>query len=428
MTFINSLEKDEYEEFVSSHPLKAHFMQSVGWGEFNRIERNLTPYYVGMRDEGEKMVAAALLLERKPLLFPPYIYSPRGFVIDFFNKQLLKSFCEKISEFCKEKGVMFLKIDPDIELCEIDEDGEQIDNQAKDNSFLVGQLKEYGFRHLGFNKEFEGRQPRYTFRIDLTGDENSILENIRGNVLKNVRKCEKNYDTEVYVGDIKEIEVMYQLIKDTSVRDDFFCFSEQFYSNFYEVLNSYGMVKLYIGKVNIKGSIYKLNEQLMTAQKQLERYTNQKRIDEVEATKQRLLKELGLFNGYLEKYGEESITSTHMVVNYANRAWAVHAGSSDYMNETFINNRVYLYKILDQKTEGAVFLDQFGTVGSFKDSKHRSLHEFKRQFGGRYIEFLGEFDMVFKPFCYNLYIKILPKYRSILFDLKKLFRKEKKNR
>jgi len=421
MKFVEKVDKAEFDSFVASHPQKAHFMQSSGWGEFNKVERDLTPYYVGLIDEEENLIAAALLLKRKPFLFPAYFYSPRGFVIDFFNQDILKAFSKEIASFCKKEKAMFLKIDPDIELREINEDGSPLEG-GKDNSFLIQRLSDLGFRHLGFNREFERRQPRYTFRIDLLQDKEVILSNIRGNVLKNVRKSEKNYVTEVCIGEQKDADELYRLIYETSKRDNYFAFPLRFYRNFYKVLFEHGMATLYLGKIYIQKTLDSLIEQLEQIRRQKESYTKPQRIAEAQVSESRLRKEIDEFSAYLEEYPDEIITCAHLVVHFANRAWAVHAGSMSVMNQTFLNNRVYLHKIMDQKDKGAVFFDQFGTVGSPNESRHRSLHEFKKQFGGRYIEFIGEFDMVFLSFWYTLYEKLLPGYRSILFDLKAFIR------
>ena len=423
MTFHDAVDKEEYDRFVSSHPQKAHFMQSAAWGEFNMTERGLTPHYVGLRDDSGALVAAALLLERKPLLLPPYLYSPRGFVIDFFDRELLNRFCEEITAFCRSKKVMFLKIDPDIELHTITDDGTYTGGNGVDNSFLIEELKQLGFIHLGFNNEFERRQPRFTFRIDLQRDKIDILDSIRGNVLKNVKKGEKNYDTGIYIGDSSDVDNLYRLIGETSIRDDFYAYSLRYYRNFYEILNRYGMVKLYMGKTYIQGTIEKLMIQLAEVQKLQDSYTKPSRIAEAEITKQRICDEIEKFNTYYDRYGAEAVTNAHLVVRYAGKSWAVHAGSSNDMGETFLNNRIYLYKILDQKDCGAEFLDQFGTVGAWKESPHRTLHEFKRQFGGRYIEFIGEFDLVIRRFWYGIYTKLLPRYRNLSFDIRAFIRR-----
>ena len=423
MIFRDSIDKELYDSFVSEHE-KSHFMQSAAWGEFNEIERKINPHYVGMQDESGNLVAAALLLERKPPLLPPYFYSPRGFVIDFFDAILLDNFTKAVVRYCKMKGAMFLKIDPDIELRAIDTTGAPISG-GFNNEELVERLKNAGFSHLGFNLGFEHRQPRYTFRIDLNCSEQAILERLEGNVIKNARKGEANYDTEIYIGGSEDIHELFKLISQTSKRDKFFAFPEKYYQNFYNVLNNYGMVTLYLGRTFTEKTIQKLKKQLEVLRLRKTGYAKKQRIIQAEQTERRLEKEISLFQDYSKKYGKQKITSAHMVVRYGCHAWAVHAGSADDMKETFLNNRVYLHKILDQKKKGAVWFDLFGAVGNPKDNQLGSLHEFKKQFGGRYIEFIGEFDMIIRPFWYNVYVKALPKYRSLLFDIRGLLRKQK---
>ena len=36
MKFIEHVEKEEYEEFVSHHPTKSHFMQSYNWEQVSK--------------------------------------------------------------------------------------------------------------------------------------------------------------------------------------------------------------------------------------------------------------------------------------------------------------------------------------------------------------------------------------------------------
>jgi len=424
MVFLEAVEKERFDWFVAAHEQKSHFMQSIAWGEFCSLERGMTPHYVGLENTEGSLVAAALLLERKAVLFPPYFYSPRGFVMDFSDESLTKRFTDEVCSYCKKRGAMFLKIDPDIELREIDENSAPVPG-GFDNSELIERLAKLGFSHLGFNKGFEGRQPRYTFRIDLLPDEADIVRCIEGNVMKNVRKGETNYEAEIVAGD--DAETLYRLITSTSERGDFFAYSRSFYKNFYETLKKRDMVTLYIGKVYPEKTADSLKKQLEEIQIKKAGYKKEQRLHEAELTETRLRREIESFDGYADKYGAEAAVSAHLVVTYGRHAWAVHAGSSDDMGETFLNNRVYLHKILDQKKRGAVWFDQFGTVGDPRQSPLGALHAFKKQFGGRYIEFVGEFDRIFKPFWYYLYTRALPAYRAILFDIRALRRGKKKS-
>ena len=77
---INNL--DEYEEYVSNYS-NAHFMQSRYWADVMRY-KNFIPHYVVLK-ENNKIVASALMLQKKLLGKYCYYYVPRGYVIDYKN-------------------------------------------------------------------------------------------------------------------------------------------------------------------------------------------------------------------------------------------------------------------------------------------------------------------------------------------------------
>ena len=63
MKFIKNLSEKEYNEFWKKTP-NNHFMQSYGWGQACKKNRNQEPLYVGLKDDDNKIVAAALLLKK----------------------------------------------------------------------------------------------------------------------------------------------------------------------------------------------------------------------------------------------------------------------------------------------------------------------------------------------------------------------------
>ena len=59
--------------------------------------------------------------------------------------------------------------------------------------------------------------------------------------------------------------------------------------------------------------------------------------------------------------------------------------------------------------------DQFGTIGDLSPNNPRlGLHEFKKKFGGDYVEFLGEFDYIINHFMYFVFTKLVPFYRNMI--------------
>ena len=49
-----------------------------------------------------------------------------------------------------------------------------------------------------------------------------------------------------------------------------------------------------------------------------------------------------------------------------------------------------------------------------KDNPRMGLHEFKKKFGGDYVEFLGEFDYITNHFMYFVFTKLVPFYRKLV--------------
>ncbi len=426
MKFIQNVDPQRYDAFVRSHPTKSHFMQSAAWGELNEREKGLKAHLVGMENEAGELCAAALLLERRPPMFPPYFYSPRGFVVDFFDRPLLDEFCRAVFAYTAQCGAMFLKIDPDIERREIDPHGNGVQG-GFDNTPLIEHLKSLGFRHRGFNLGFEGRQPRFTIRIDLTPDDAEIDKRIVGNVLKNVKKSHR-YACEVLRGESGQVKELHRLITITSERDEFVGYSASYYQSMFDVLDKYGMANLYLGKVDPAKTVEMLKAELDALLKKRETIKKPGPLNESHLTEQRLLREIEQFENYAREYPDGAFISAHFVIHYGDKSWAVHAGSDKLMSETFINNRVYYEKLHDAKRQGARLLDQFGTVGNPDDSPLRSLHEFKRQFGGKYVEFIGEFDFIQKKFWYYLYNNVLPLYRTARIRLKMALRGKKQRK
>ena len=416
MNFIPNVDTERFDAFVSRHPTKSHFMQSAAWGEFSEREKGLRAHYVGLENPAGELVAAALLLERRPPMFPKYYYCPRGPVLDYADSELLGGFLAALRDFAKREGAMFFKFDPDIVLRRILRDGSS-DPAGPDNAALIGELKGLGCRHHGFNKEFEGRQPRYTFRIDLTPSNSEIDARIVGNVLKNVKKSHR-YACSVEPGASADIPTLHRLISITSERDDFVGYPESYYQSFYDVLSSHDMATLWLGRVDPAASVDMLRGELAALLEKRKQLKKEGPLRESELSEQRLLREIATFEEYAREFPDGATISAHLVVRYGDKAWAVHAGSDKRMSETFINNRVYYEKIHAAKADGALLLDQFGTVGEPERSHLKSLHEFKAQFGGQYLEFIGEFDIVTKPFWYFLYERALPLYRRARISIK----------
>ena len=65
---------------------------------------------------------------------------------------------------------------------------------------------------------------------------------------------------------------------------------------------------------------------------------------------------------------------------------------------------------LDSKAVDNIFIAK----GRANDNPLIGLHEFKKKFGGDYVEFIGEWDYVTNPIMYFVFTKLVPIYRNII--------------
>ena len=228
--FIANLNKKEYEEFVFNNQ-KSHFMQSYSWGEIQK-EKHFKPYYVGLKKE-KKLVATALILEKKVLKNIGYMYSPRGFILDYDDYETLKTFISYLKKFTKKHKNIFLRIDPDLNI--------------KSNKDTINILKKLGFKHKGFNKNFENNQPRYTFRLNIDKKIEDVYKNFHPTTRKILNKGNQ-YDLNMYKGNISDIDDFYLTMIETAERENIVPSKKEYYKKFYKILNQNDNSDIYIVK------------------------------------------------------------------------------------------------------------------------------------------------------------------------------------
>ena len=417
MKFIENIEKDKYEEFVKNHP-KSHFLQSYAWGEFAHLEKNLIPHYVALIDDDNNIKAASLLLEKKLPLGLSYLYAPRGYIINFNDKELLNDFTKELRIFAKKKKAIFIKIDPDNIYNEEDQQGNKI---IENNDTSINNLIELGYKHLGFTKNFETMQPRYTFRIMMDKPWEEIENNFSKTTKQRIKKA-NDLMVDVKIGEEKDLETFYNLMILTENRKDFVTHNLKYYQTLYNIWNQDNSCELFLGSIDLNKIINKQNNLLDDLKKELE-LLNKDNLSKSEKTKkQEIEKRIEKISSDLEKYliaqteyDNNLILSAHFIIEYGNKSWVLYAGNHNVLSETYTNYKTYETHIKSYYDKGIKIYDQFGTIGDLrKDNPLIGLHEFKKKFGGNYVEFTGEFDLVLNKLMYFVFTKLVPIYRNII--------------
>lgn len=419
MKFVDNIKKEEYDSFVKSHN-KSHFLQSYAWGEFNKEARGLTPYYVGVKNDKNKLICATLLLKKSLPLGYSYFYAPRGFVIDFMDFKLVEYFTKKVASFVKMKKGIFFKIDPDIVISKKNYKDEDIPLDY-DYKKIFSMLKKLGYHHLGFTKNFETSQPRYSFRIDM----NQSLEEIENKFSKTTKqriKKAKKFEVETYIGNESDVEVFYNLMLLTEDRKNFVSPNLDYYKKLYNIYNKDNKMTIYIGKVDLDKIIKKVKIELKTEEDILEKLNSKDNLSKSENTKkneslkrkEKLSSDLKRYEEIQKEYGSKIILNAHVLLDYGDKTWVVYAANHNILTDTYSNYLTYDYHIRTSYENNIKMYDQFGTVGDLENKKYIGLHEFKKKFGGDYVEFIGEFDYITNKVMYFLFTKLVPIYRKIV--------------
>lgn len=422
MLRLKTIDKEEYDNYVRNHQYKSHFLQSLSWGEFAKVKKNLTPHYLGLTTEDNQLVAATLLLEKHLPMNMCYLYAPRGFVIDFNKKELLKTMTKKVVEFAKTRKAIFVKIDPDIIRKSYDYQNEE-QKLNYDPEVIFDNIKKAGFKHLGFTKNFETSQPRYSFRINLEQSMEDIENHLSKTTKQRIAKSQK-LETEVVIGTKKDIKEFYHLMTLTESRKDFISYNEDYYETLYEIFNGNKNSKatLFIGKINFNKTIKSLEKNLKRIVDQISilpidnlSKSAKTKLEELRKQKENTQSEINKYKDYAKQYGNEITLSAHMIIEYGDKAWVLYAGNHNILSETYVNYHTYYEHLRYCKSRGLKIYDQFGTIGDLReDNPLFGLHEFKRKFGGDYVEFLGEWDYVINPVMYFVFTKLVPIYRNII--------------
>ena len=431
MLKLKNLEKEQFDDYVRNHKSKSHFLQSLAWGEFAKAKKHLTPYYLGLVNDKDEIVGATLLLEKKLPLNLSYFYAPRGFVLDYNKKETIRTMTSKIKDFAKSKRAIFVKIDPDIIKTSFNYLNEENPNKNFDEIFNT--LKSCGFKHTGFTKNFETMQPRYTFRIDLTQDLETIESHFSKTTKQRIAKAKK-LDTEVVIGTKDDLKEFYHLMTLTENRKDFISYTEDYYETLYEIFNGNKNSKatLFLGKINFDKTIKALEKNLKDINNQISilpidnlSKSAKAKLNELTKQKENVTKEIAKYKDSKKEHGDEITLSAHMIIEYGDKAWVLYAGNHNILSETYVNYATYYEHLKYCKEQGIKIYDQFGTIGDLSENNPRlGLHEFKKKFGGDYVEFIGEFDLVTNPLMYFVFTKLVPFYRKLV---RKKSKKELKN-
>lgn len=402
----------------------SNFHQTVRWGKLKE-KNGWISHLVGVKEK-KKIVAAALLLEKKVLKKFSIFYVPRGYLIDFNNEELLKFFTEKLKVFAKERKGIFIKIDPYLIHKERDINGKVIENGI-DNSKVVEHLKSLGYLHTGFNLKHENMQPRWAFAINLENkDEKEVLDSMESKTRQLIRKNERN-NIEIREIDEEELSIFKDIMNHTSERRNFIDRPFEYYKNMLEILKD--NAKIYIAELNIENLLEKTKNEINENKKIIEEKEKEieekkkninidktkKKIEELKTLNQKLDEKVIHYHKIIDTDGKRIILGGIIYMIYNKEILSLFGGCYDKYKEFLSFYTIHWELIKYAIKNGYTKYNFYGISGDFEDKKDElyGLYDFKRGFGGNVEEYIGEFDLVINKPMYFLYKHGFALYKKI---------------
>jgi len=312
----------EYETFNRQHP-KGHFLQSHLW---SAVKPDWKWEAVAVRGENGAIKGAMSVLIRKvPGLPFTLMYSARGPVCDVHDRDTLAQLTAGCAELAKKYRAYALKMDPDVK---------------SDDAGFLKIIQDLGYRRKAGDKNFDGIQPNYVFRLDVKNKtEDELLTAFHQKTRYNLRLSYRK-GVEVRLCGEEALDEFVRLMEETGERDGFITRSKQYFETMLRTFRE--DARLYMA------------------------------------------------------YWEDRPVAGTLAIHYGNKVWYLYGASANQYRNVMPNYQLQWEMIRWALQCGCDIYDFRGVSGDLSpDNPLYGLYLFKKGFSGELCEFCGQLEMVY---------------------------------
>lgn len=407
MEFVE-LTKKEYHDFWENHPLKT-FLSAPEIGKL-REKANWKTYYVGVKDK-KKIIAATMMFGRKSHFGRYEFYSPRGYLLDFNDEDLVEFFTKNLKKYLQKKKAYVFRVDPYLIYKQRDIDGNVVEGGI-DNSKVVSHLEILGFKKVPI-KDME--QVGWMFSLDLEGkDEEQILKEMKPNTRNTIRKTEK-FGITIKELEYEELPRFQSIMEETGKRKEFAVRKLDYFQTMYKLFHDKGEVKYYVTELDLKKYQANLKKEKKEKEEKLQSLSDAKYN---EGQKKNLNQEIASLEKRITEANEIRKKASKDVITLSGSMFmlikpeVIYLSSGNY--EEYMNyNSQYLiqWELIKYGIKNGFKKHNFyGIPANINEHpKDYGIYEFKRGFNGYVEELIGEFELPIS-WHYNLF-KIIHKIK-----------------
>lgn len=406
---IIELNEDQFRSYARFHSNRNYF-QTVEFANMYELY-GYKKLYVGLVDDNNNLIAASLLLLNKIKGYK-YAYAPRGFLIDYNDMELFKTFTIMLKNYLKRIKVVFVKVDPRFVYKKYDKDL----NVINDNSKMISFLESLNYVHLGFNTYFESINSRFEVISTDLGSIKDAYDSLSRNVKRSIIENNK-MGISIHEGDASNIDLFYNIIKKKTKNN------LTYFKNYFKCFNTQdNKIELYFAKINTKTYVNNYRY-LVDKETKNNNLLNGKMQDINSYKSKNLLNKKILSDHLLQEYNDKLVDAINLYKNYPNGlivgtcAIIVNNNEVYFLIDGYVPELKEIHTSYSLKWEimkkyinlGYKVFNLGEITGNFsnEDNKYYGLFFSKMGFNSYVYEYPGEFDLVVNKFMYKLYYNVM---------------------
>ena len=406
---IIELNEEQFRSYANFHSNRNYF-QTVEFANMYELY-GYKKLYVGLVDDNNNLIAASLLLLNKIKNYK-YAYAPRGFLIDYNDMELFKTFTIMLKNYLKRIKVVFVKVDPRFVYKKYDKDL----NVINDNSKMIPFLESLDYVHLGFNTYFESINSRFEVISTDFGSIKEAYDSLSRNVKRSIIENNK-MGISIHEGDASNIDLFYNIIKKKTKNN------LVYFKNYFKCFNTQdNKIELYFAKINTETYVNNYRY-LVNKETKNNNLINGKMQDINSYKSKNLLDKKILSDHLLQEYNNKLVDAINLYKNYPKGlivgtcAVIVNNKEVYFLMDGYVPELKEIHTSYSLKWEiikkyinlGYKVFNLGEITGNFssENNKYYGLFFSKMGFNSYVYEYPGEFDLVVNKFMYKLYYNVM---------------------
>ena len=381
---IIELTETQFKNYSRLHS-KKNYKQTVEYGKLKE-DNGYTPHYLGLVDDMNNVHAATLLLGKKINNKHKYGYVPNGYLINFYNLDLVQTFTIELKTYLKKNNFIYIRINPSLNYQTYNSDFILKEN----NSGIINELKKIGY-------EFIPNTAKYKMMLR-TDNIKDTYKRFKRSLRRTINDC------------LKKGIVVFQAI----TPDDQKAFlnmvdNKERYEHMIELYNTkHNKLSIYLAKIN--PNTYINNYRYLLKKEQINNETLNKRLKNPNIHKStKLIEKKMTSDKLIDRYKREMIIATEFAKNYPKGVIVSGVATITNGTEVYFIKECYVkefknirsvpiikWEIIKQQINNGYHIFDLGDVNFTKNQIT------KAGYNGTIIEYSNSFDLVINDLLYKL--------------------------